>query len=224
MQQYQKPAFAQVQRLKMTPQIYQSIQLMALPLHELANRIHEELEKNPALELIEDKSLVSLEEYSNSKNEDKENYFENSSDSGYTSQEGKEASDRKQKFIEGALSRPESLQDHLMSQLQLHNLSKEQFEIGELLIHNLDSNGFFQENPDTLLNTSQQIQLPEILDIIHSFDPPGICVSDYKDSLILQAQLSIDAPEGTIEILLLSLYNHSTHIPADCFQQALQFM
>ncbi len=201
MQQYQKPAFAQVQRLKMTPQIYQSIQLMALPLHELTNRIHEELEKNPALELIEDKSLVSLEEYSNSKNEDKENYFENSSDSGYTSQEGREASDRKQKFIEGALSRPESLQEHLMSQLLLHALSKEQFEVGELLIHNLDSNGFFQEDPNTLLNTAQQKILPVMLDVVRSFDPAGICVKDYKESLILQAQLSVDAPDGTIEII-----------------------
>ena len=201
MQQYQKPAMVQVQRLKMTPQIYQSIQLMALPLHELTNRIHEELEKNPALELIEEKSIVSLEEYSTPKNEDKENYFENSSDSGYTSREGKEATDRKQKFIEGALSRPESLQEHLMSQLLLHSLSKEQFEVGELLIHNLDSNGFFQEDPNTLLNTDQENILPVMLDIVRSFDPPGICVKDYKESLVLQAQLLVEAPEGSIEII-----------------------
>lgn len=201
MQQYQKPVMVQEQRLKMSPQMFQSIQLMALPLHKLTNRIHEELEKNPALELIEDKSMVSLEEYSTSKNEDKENYFENSSDSGYTSHEGREARDRKQKFIEGALSRPESLQEHLISQMLLHSLSKEQFEICELLIHNLDSNGFFQEDPNVLLNTEQKNLLPEMLDIVRSFDPPGICVKDYKESLVLQAQLSVDAPEGSIEII-----------------------
>jgi len=201
MQQYQKPVLVQEQRLKMSPQMFQSIQLMALPLQELTFRIHEELEKNPALELIEDKSLVSIDDYSNNRNEDKDNYFGNSSDSGYTNQAGKEASDRKQKFIEGALSRPESLQEHLLSQLLLQNISKDHFDTGELIIHNLDNNGFFQEDPYLLLNKNQQELLPEVLDIIHSFDPLGIGVKDYKESLILQADLSFEAPEGTITIL-----------------------
>ncbi len=201
MQQYQKPVLVQEQRLKMSPQMFQSIQLMALPLQELTFRIHEELEKNPALELIEDKSLVSLEDYTNSKNEEKDNYFGNSSDPGYTSYEGKEASDRKQKFIEGALSRPESLQEHLMAQLLIQHLETIQFETGELIIHNLDNNGFFQEDPLLLLNEQQQKILPEILDIIHSFDPLGICVKDYKESLLLQADLSYETPEGTSKII-----------------------
>ncbi|MCK5672101.1 MAG: RNA polymerase sigma-54 factor, partial [Spirochaetales bacterium] len=201
MQQYQKPVLIQEQRLKMSPQMFQSIQLMALPLQELSFRIHEELEKNPALELIKEKSLVSLEDYSNQRNEDKDNYFGNSSDPGYTSYEGKEASDRKQKFIEGALSRPESLQEHLMSQLLLQHLETNHFETGELIIHNLDSNGFFQEDPYLLLNKDQQKILPEVLDIIHSFDPLGICVKNYKESLLLQADLSFETPEGTMEII-----------------------
>ncbi len=185
----------------MSPQMFQSIQLMALPLQELSFRIHEELEKNPALELIKEKSLVSLEDYSNQRNEDKDNYFGNSSDPGYTSYEGKEASDRKQKFIEGALSRSESLQEHLMSQLLLQHLETNHFETGELIIHNLDSNGFFQEDPYLLLNKDQQKILPEVLDIIHSFDPLGICVKNYKESLLLQADLSFETPEGTMEII-----------------------
>ncbi|MCK5674318.1 MAG: RNA polymerase sigma-54 factor, partial [Spirochaetales bacterium] len=201
MQQYQRPILVQEQRLKMTPQMFQSIQLMALPLQELKFRIHEELEKNPALELIEDKSLVSIEDYSNNSSENLENYFANSSDPGYSNREGREASDRKQKFIEGALSRPESLQEHLMSQLLVQALSPEQLEVGELFIHNLDNNGFFLEEPLSLLNENQGILLPELMDIIHSFDPSGICVKDYKESLILQTSLSENAPEGTDKII-----------------------
>lgn len=201
MQQYQKPILAQEQRLKMTPQMFQSIQLMALPLQELTFRIHEELEMNPALELIEDKSLVSIDDYSNEEAENFDNYFGNSSDPGYSSQERRDASDRKQKFIEGALSRPESLQEHLMSQLLVQSVSREQFEIGELLIHNLDSNGFFLEDPLSLLDEDQRISLPEVMDIIHLFDPIGICVSDYKESLILQANLTENAPAGAADII-----------------------
>ena len=60
--QYQKPALVQGQQLKMNPQLYQSIQLMALPLQELKFRIEEELQANPALEVVEDHSTVSLED------------------------------------------------------------------------------------------------------------------------------------------------------------------
>lgn len=201
MQQYQGPMLVQEQRLKMTPQMFQSIQLMALPLQELKFKIHEELEKNPALELIEDKSLVSLEDYSDNSSENFENYFANSSDPGYSNQEGRDASDRKQKFIEGALSRPESLQEHLMSQLLVQVLSTEQFEVGELFIHNLDYNGFFLEEPLSLLDKRQSVMMPELMDIIHSFDPAGICVKDYKESLILQTSLSGNAPEGASKII-----------------------
>ncbi|MCK5200606.1 MAG: RNA polymerase sigma-54 factor, partial [Spirochaetales bacterium] len=201
MDQYQRPQMVQEQRLKMSPQMFQSIQLMALPLQELKFRIHEELEKNPALELIEDKSLVSIEEYSNNSSENFDNYFANSSDPGYSNQAGREASDRKQKFIEGALSRSESLQEHLMSQLLVQPLSTELLEIGELFIHNLDSNGFFQEEPHLLLAESQRVLISEVMDIIHSFDPIGICVKDYKESLILQAQMSKNAPVGAVDII-----------------------
>ena len=37
--QYQKPVLVQGQHLKMNPQLYQSIQLMALPLQELKFRL-----------------------------------------------------------------------------------------------------------------------------------------------------------------------------------------
>ena len=58
---YQKPVIVQEQRLRMNPQLFQSIQLMAMPIQELKLKIQEELEKNPALEMIEDKSDISLE-------------------------------------------------------------------------------------------------------------------------------------------------------------------
>ena len=234
MYQSQKPLLVQEQRLKMSPQMFQSIQLMALPLQELKLKIHEELEKNPALELLEDKSLVSIEDYSDNSNDNFENYFANSSDPGYSNQEGREASDRKQKFIEGALSRPESLQEHLMSQLLLQPLSQELFEIGELFIHNLDSNGFFLEEPLSLLDENQSILALEVMDIIHSFDPAGICVKDYKESLILQATMAGDTPEGAVDIIEnylplvkkreTKLLAGKLDIPADDIEYIIEFI
>ncbi|MQY76109.1 MAG: RNA polymerase sigma-54 factor, partial [Spirochaeta sp.] len=77
--QYQKPVIRQEQRLKMTPQLYQAIKIMALPLQELRASIQDELERNPALEMLEDNSLVSLDEKTGELTDDYD-FFDNSSD------------------------------------------------------------------------------------------------------------------------------------------------
>ena len=149
----------------MNPQLLQSIQMMALPLQELKFRIQEELERNPALEVVEDNSEDSLESNEDAKAEEYD-FFENSSDPGRPLDQ--EASDRKQKFMEGALSRPESLHDHLMWQLRLHPLREIEFEIGELLIQNLDDNGFHIEEPETLVKPDDITFLPKLIDLIRT--------------------------------------------------------
>lgn len=136
MEQRQKPVVSQEQKLRMNPQLYQSIQLMTLPIQELRFRIQEELERNPALEVIEEHTDASIEEISDRENNEEYDYFENTSDPGYTISYDEESSDNKKRFIEGALSRPESLQEHLLWQLRLQPIPERWFEIGELLIRN----------------------------------------------------------------------------------------
>lgn len=198
--QYQKPILVQEQKLKMNPQLYQSIQLMTLPLAELKFRIQEEVERNPALEIIEDRSEVSLDDVQKTRSDDEE-YYDEIRETSYIKSGGEEASDARQKFIEGVLSRPESLQDHLIWQLKLQPLSAEEYETGELLIRNLDENGFHRENPQSFIPEDRLELLPRIMDIIRGFEPVGTCTADYRESLLVQAQKNPDTPAGTLEIL-----------------------
>ncbi len=184
----------------MSPQLYQSIQLMAMPLQDLKLKIQEELENNPALEMVREKSDVSLDEIHSKTSEDHD-FFENSSDPGYTGSYNQEASDSKQKFMEGALSRPESLQEHLMWQLRVQPIPREWFEIGELLIWNLDENGFHLEKPKKLVSEEKYHTLKEVISLIQQFDPAGVCTADYRESLLVQAELSPDAPPHTEELI-----------------------
>lgn len=197
--QYQKPVILQEQKLKMNPQLYQSIQLMAMPIQELKTTIREELEKNPALEVIDEKTDESLEAAERSS----EDYdiFENSSDPGYTRRLNEEASDSKRRFMEGALSRPENLHDHLIWQLRVQPIEPEAFRVGELLIQNLDDNGFHIEDPQSLVKGSDKKHLQAMIDLIRRLDPVGTCTKDYTESLIVQTSLSPDAPEQTEELL-----------------------
>lgn len=195
--QVQRPVLAQQQKLRMNPQLYQSIQLMAMPIQDLRFRIQQEIEQNPALEVVEEESTVSLEEVEDSTTSEEElAYFEDSSDLGYTGSYDEQGADSKQQFMEGALSRPESLQEHLLWQLRLQPISEDEFEIGEMLIHNLDENGFHIEDPYALVPVGRYGLLDHMCAVIRTFEPVGTCVSDYRESLLVQARQREDMPPG----------------------------
>jgi RNA polymerase sigma-54 factor len=204
--QLQRPSFIQEQRLKMSPQLYQSIKLMELPIADLREKIEEELERNPALELVEDHSTVSLDEAVIPRKEE-DDYFEATSDSGFMHKSGDEAADERRRFIEGALSRPETLQEHLIWQLQLEPIDEELRAVCETLIRNLDADGFNKEPVDLLFKGASVPQpipparLTEAVELVRSLEPRGTCTADYRESLRVQIALTPDAPDGIEEIL-----------------------
>ncbi len=178
----------------MSPQLYQAIKLLTLPLVDLRLKIQEEIEKNPALEIIEDQSGTSTEEEKFTqrkedfnKTEDY-NIFEETSDSGYNKYQDDEEGDSNRKFIEGAIARPESLQDHLLWQLRLQPIPASWFKVGEMLISNINGNGFHIQPPENCVRKQDLPLLEQILPLIQSLDPVGCCTRDFKESLIVQIQ------------------------------------
>lgn len=193
----QRQSLAHEQRLKMNPQMYQSIKLMELPIVELRERIQQEMELNPALEIIEDNSTVSLDE-SETENKEEDEYFETTSDPGRF--ESARASEEHRRLIEGVLTRPETLQEHLLWQLQLEPVNDELKTIAEILIQNLDDDGFHKEKIETLF-PDPPLGLFEAMELIRGFDPAGTCTCDYRESLNVQIRLLKDAPHGIEKIL-----------------------
>jgi len=175
---------------------------MALPLQDLKFKIEEEVERNPALEIVADRSVVSLEQTSPGESKDYEP-FENSSDPGFTTRPlNRDGADSKQQFLEGALSRSESLQEHLLWQLRLQPLSEEEFHLGEIIIQNLDESGFHRESPEQFLTSDQQTHLPSLLKTIQGFDPVGCATKDFTESLLTQWNLDPIAPDGVDRIII----------------------
>jgi len=175
----QRQALVQQHQLKMNPQLLQSIKLMELPIMDLRERIQQELEDNPALEVVEDNSTVSLDE---TEEEEKYEYFETTSDPG---KRGSELAEEHRRFLEGVLTRPETLQEHLLRQLQLEPVDTELRSIAELLIQNLNDDGFHKEKPETLFS-GHQPRLAEAMALVQGLDPAGTCASDYRESLFIQ--------------------------------------
>jgi RNA polymerase sigma-54 factor len=187
-------SLSQKQQLKLSPQLLQSFELMALPLAELQQKIKSEIESNPALELPSswDFSYERFAQQSQQKESSKvdDTYSDSSSyGSDYGGGYDYEASDRQQKFMENALSEEETLQEHLLSQLGCESLSEEEYAVGQILITNIDANGFFLEDPHDILTSQQAAHLQKLLKILHQFEPAGVAVKDWRESLILQATL-----------------------------------
>jgi RNA polymerase sigma-54 factor len=201
--QLQRPSLIQGQKLVMNPQVLQSIRLMELPVMDLRERIEEELERNPALEVLEDRSTVSIDDATAPSKEDREEYeyFEATSDSGFVSKGGEAAADERRRFIEGALSRSETLQEHLLWQLRLEPADGEIRRICELLIQNLNDDGFHKEPVRLLLRKEKDSLIKKALEIVQGLEPVGTCAADYRESLKIQIEHLPDAPKGIIKAL-----------------------
>jgi RNA polymerase sigma-54 factor len=195
-----QPSLLQSQKFVMNPQLYQFIKMIELPIMDLREKITEELERNPALEVLEDASTISLDAAMPPKKEAYE-FFESSSDSGFVSRGAEAAADERRRFIEGALSHPETLQEHLLWQLRLEPLDKDIRHISELLIQNLDQDGFHKEPVEVLLQKENPKSIEKALKVVQGLEPAGTCTSDYKESLRVQIGLLPDAPKGILEML-----------------------
>lgn len=170
--QYQRPMLRQEQRQKMSLQLIQSINLLPLTVTELKQRIEEELERNPALEAAEDRSLVSFDE------------LDARSGHRVRSTASIDDEDTQRRFLEGVLSRGEGLHEHLAWQLRLHPLSERDLAAGERLINNLDANGFHLEPVESLFPAG--FDPSQLLALIQTLEPKGCAVADWRESLVVQ--------------------------------------
>jgi RNA polymerase sigma-54 factor len=187
---------------------------MSLPLQELKEEIQLEIEVNPALEVMEDRSTMSLESIPEEREADSEaqQRFENSSDPGY-SRTNDNDSDSKRMFLEGAITSPETLQEHLLWQLRLQPINPLQRDVGETLIQNLDADGFHKEDPYILCRDVPKESVDAVMDIVRGLEPTGVCVHDYRESILVQASLATSIPPFALEIVRdhIELLEHGKH-------------
>ncbi len=198
--QAQRPALVAEQRQKLNPRMLQSIKILAMPIVELTEEIRNELETNPALEVLDDRTEISLDSYSEEKGESPSDEWGDGSDDYSFTPSGQDE-DSKHKFLEGAIALPETLQEHLLAQLRMLSLSPSIKNIGERLIQNLDEDGFHRSPPEELCPLCPKEELAQAMEIVRRLDPNGTCTKDYRESLIVQASMDPSAPEGVLEVM-----------------------
>ncbi len=178
-------------------QIIQSIKLMSMSRAELQEAIHEEVEKNPALEVVQEAGETDVpamtEAVTDEYQEMDSELYSGASDPG--SQPLSEIdSNSKQSFLEGAVSRNETLYDHLINQLRLINIDTDTMNLAEQIIYNLDENGFHREPPSLFLKGTEKDKIQYTLSLVQNLDPIGCACKDWSESLLVQARIRGDSP------------------------------
>jgi len=186
----------QVQKLILIPQLQQAMHILQLPIMELRELLEQELQENPFLEIVQEEREEREEEAKDPLLEEALSLDENWKEYFQAVQNLKEEKEEKGDIIEQYPSRPPSLQDILLRQLRMSELSKEEKEIGEVLIANIDENGYLQVDLSEIariLNVPLK-KVEKVLSVIHQFEPPGVGARNLKECLLLQLGRRKDVP------------------------------
>jgi RNA polymerase sigma-54 factor len=90
--------------------------------------------------------------------------------------------------FETFLSAPVTLADHLRSQLSVLVLSESLRDCADLIIGNLDENGYLTTSIEELVAGCEETpaSLEEALEVVQSLDPAGVGARDVRECLLLQ--------------------------------------
>lgn len=191
----------QTQKLIMTPELRLAITILQLSSMDLAEYIEQELLENPVLEKKEEIEKVEPEDappVETTEKEDKvdidwQEYFQDRGDQSYVQRE--RGGEPESFGFESYMSQAPTLQETLMVQLSLTNLSKVEREIGEYIIGNIDEHGYLS-CPLEEICSGLDIKLEQgdkVLQVIHNFDPAGVGAINLIECLLLQVDsLNID--------------------------------
>ncbi len=206
------------QTLVMTPQLQQAIRLLQLSRLELLETVQQEMLENPFLEEKADdipqeapderdvgtdnKSLPgSVEDLA--RNADWEDYLGEFSSTSRQMQV-RETEVQEQLSFEGRYAVKPSLDGHLHWQLRLSDMSEMQKDIGEIVIGNLDSNGYLQASAQEIAEMAQASteDVEAVLRIMQTFDPVGVAARTPQECLLVQLRVfALDKDPVLVELV-----------------------
>ena len=215
----QKQSLHQKLFQKLSPQQIKLMKLIQLSTIELENRVDEELSENPALEdgkMSNEEELNSFDledEYNNDlgvRDQDinLDQYMSDDEIPSYKLYTQSSYNEEEQELI---LSSGKNLLEILMDQLREHKISKKSFEIGAYIIGCINDDGYLKRNIQQICEdlifsknlTCSSEEVKEVLQVIQSFDPPGVAGRDLKESLVIQLKRKENKPEVSLAILIL---------------------
>lgn len=187
----------QTQKLQMTKELKQAIELLNMNNQEVESIIIEEIKENPTLEseareeidwskfLNDIKNVVNCQSKSNSDEDDKDSNPEN------------------------YLKAPINIYDHLEKEIASLKLSDEDKEIAYYIIERVNDSGYFMSDIAECIDVLEisEEKFLEVLKKVQGIEPTGICARNLKECLILQLEKKYDDDDIVIKLVENELEN-----------------
>lgn len=201
------------QQLTMTPQLQQAIRLLQLPALELQAHIRELLESNVMLEPVDESESTGVFEPLEPppapeppRKEAAESTVEVLDESWSEQSVGPSEApwhgdddDRQQEYAD---SSGQSLQDHLLWQLELAKLEPRDLAVARAIVDAISDNGYVTESLEEICATLRPevdctpCEVEKVLGIVQALDPPGVGARSVGECIELQLQQLDPATPG----------------------------
>lgn len=190
------------QKVTLSPQVYQGLNILAMPVVELQALVEAEMLENPVLELDED-------EYEQTENDDRDDTVDGDDERAwdewldqYEDLEHMDSSGPRDPGIEEVNAEEfvggvTSFSDHLVGQLAMLDITEEVALAARAIVGSLDEDGFFvgtEEEIAAIAGVSLET-VSLALAAVQQLDPPGVGARTVIDALRIQAGIvGIDTP------------------------------
>ena len=200
----------QTQKLSMTPELIQAIQILQFNNQELSEYVQNELLENPVLDAEKsyDAQEVDIREKIREADYEEQSFrqweYSPDDDDDYT--------------YEQYAYEEDTLTDYLLSQLHFSSLKDRDADIGKYIIEAVDDNGYLTMSVEEIAKAVETdiSRVEDVLNFVQTFDPCGVCARNLRECLIIQFAakgLLTDEIEYIIENMLEDLAdNRITHI------------
>jgi len=189
----------------MTPQLQQAIKLLQLSRLELVSTVNQELQENPLLEEVNQEAVETGpgEAEPQVVRDQDPREIRGGGDEGIKDINWDEYMQNYEYYprpmvsreepgrgFEATLSKPSSLVDHLLWQLRMSPIPKEDQETAEMIIGNLSEDGYLDCSLEEIARAAgaEPDVAEKVLLLVQTFDPVGVAARNLQECLLLQAR------------------------------------
>ena len=187
----------QTQKLTMTPELIQAIQILQFNTQELESFVQDELMQNPVLEYDSTESkkepeVSKTEALDRKEAEDSEiDLREKVKEAEYDDisyRQWEYSKDHDETSFEQFVSKEETLEDYLLLQLTFSSLKGCEMKIGRYLVEAIDENGYLTVDTEKVAKCFKvsRAVADKVLDVIQTFEPAGVGARNLEECLIIQ--------------------------------------
>lgn len=209
------------QKVTLSPQVYQGLSILAMPIADLQQMIEVEMLENPVLEVDEtDTEPAEGDEVPETEGEDErswDDWLEMYDDLDTMEPLAPRDPNAEQANTEEFVGGVQSFDDYLLGQLALLDLTDEVAHAARAVVGSLDNDGFLAATLDEVAKLAGvSLEVAEKgMKAVQQLDPPGVGARDLVEALCLQLEsLDLDEP-----LLLKMAREHLDDIASNHFRK-----